>query len=84
MPEQNYRPVACDFHDRIEALATLRRHVHISHETDASGADAQALAEGVIVDIFTTSGKEEFLRLDDDTTIRLDRIVELRPADPGA
>lgn len=84
MPDRNYRPVACDFHDRIEALATTRRHVHITHESGPGGAESQASAEGVIVDIYTTSGKEEFLRLDDDTAIRLDRIVELRSVDPGA
>jgi Rho-binding antiterminator len=78
----SYAPVDCDFHDRLEALATTRRRVHIT----SRGADggAQESSEGVIVDIYTTPSKEEFLRLDDDTSIRLDRIVTVRRADSGA
>jgi Rho-binding antiterminator len=80
MSAMSYTPVDCDFHDRIEALATTRRRVQITHE---SGTDTQASAEGVIVDIYTESTKEEFLRLDDGTVIRLDRIRSMRRADSG-
>ena len=76
-----YTPIDCDFHDRIEALATTRRRVQITHESET---DTQASAEGVIVDIYTSSTKEEFLRLDDNTSIRLDRILSVRRADSGS
>lgn len=76
---QSYAPVDCDFHDRLEALATMRRKVII----DCRGADGDAreTVRGVIVDIYTTPSKEEFLRLDDGTAIRLDRILAVRSAD---
>lgn len=81
MTSPNYTPIDCDFHDRIEALATTRRRVHITHESET---DAQASSEGVIVDVYTAPSKEEYLRLDDQTTIRLDRILAIRRADSGA
>lgn len=81
MSIQNYTPIDCNFHDRIESLATLRRRVEVVHEDEA---DDEAVSEGVIVDLYTTPTKEEFLRMDDDTRIRLDRIVSIRRADSGA
>lgn len=74
-----YAPVDCDFHDRLEALATTRRRVHITSRNE-EGREQES-SEGVIVDIYTTPAKEEFLRLDDDTSIRLDRILTVRSAD---
>jgi Rho-binding antiterminator len=77
-----YTPVDCDFHDRLEALATTRRRVRITSRGAEEGG--QESSEGVIVDIYTTPSKEEFLRLDDDTSIRLDRILTVRRTDSGA
>jgi Rho-binding antiterminator len=76
--EQNgkYRPIACDFHDRLESLATLRRRVRLTLR------GGPAMAEGLISDIYTTADKQEFLRLDDGNEIRLDRILGVDPADP--
>jgi transcriptional antiterminator Rof (Rho-off) len=71
-----YRPIACEFHDRLEAFATLRRRVRLS----LAGEDA---AEGLIADIYTAADKQEFLRLDNGAEIRLDRILDVAPADPG-
>jgi transcriptional antiterminator Rof (Rho-off) len=71
-----YKPVACDFHDRLESFATLRRRVRLSLRDEA------ATAEGRISDIYTTADKEEFLRLDNGAEIRLDRILDAVPADP--
>jgi Rho-binding antiterminator len=74
MRAESYTPIDCSFHDRIEALATTRQRVAITHalETEAR------VSEGVIRDIWTAPTKEEFLRLDDGTEIRLDRILALR------
>lgn len=69
-----YRPIACDFHDQLEAYATLRRRVRLSLK------DGEA-AEGRIADLYTTADKQEFLRLDGGAEIRLDRIVAVAPAD---
>lgn len=74
--EEAYRPIACDFHDRLESLATLRRRVRLALRDGAA-------AVGRITDIYTTADKQEFLRLDDGTEIRLDRILAADPADSG-
>ncbi len=68
-PPEEYRPIACDFHDRLEAFATLRRRVRLTLR------DGSADAEGIIADIYTTPDKREFLRLDTGAEIRLDRIA---------
>lgn len=79
--EQNdaYRPIACDFHDKLEALATLRRRVRVLLK-DADGAGSASSVEGLIADIYTREDKREFLRLDGGMEIRLDRIVDVAPA----
>jgi Rho-binding antiterminator len=71
-----YEPIACDFHDRLEALATLRRRVRLS----LAAGDGEGLIEGRIEDIYTTESKEEFIRMDDGSAIRLDRIVSVDEA----
>jgi Rho-binding antiterminator len=76
----NYSPIDCNFHDRLEALATTRRRVVVVH----AGATGSKVSEGVIKDIWTKPTKEEFLSMDDGSEIRLDRIVTLRRADSGA
>jgi Rho-binding antiterminator len=76
----DYRPIACDFHDDLEAYAVAGRRVRILHApADAAepgkAASGPALcSEGRIRDISTNGQKEEFLILDDGTSIRLDRI----------
>ena len=73
-----YRPIACDFHDRLEAFSTLRQRVRLSlKDGDAVGEGASA--EGLIADIYTREDKREFLRLDNGAEIRLDRILDVAP-----
>jgi transcriptional antiterminator Rof (Rho-off) len=71
-----YQPVACDFHDQLEAFAVTRRRVRISHAPDnLPEKDLPEIRhEGLIKDIYTTDRKEEFLLMEDGTAIRLDRI----------
>ena len=77
-PNDAYRPIACDFHDRLEALATLRRRVRLTLK-DGDGGTGGASAEGLIADIYTREDKQEFLRMDDGTEIRLDQILGVSP-----
>jgi transcriptional antiterminator Rof (Rho-off) len=79
--ESAYHPIACDFHDDLEAYAVTKRRVRILHLVPpdplrSEGAfDLPLLRnEGRIQDIYTTADKEEFLRLDDGALVRLDRI----------
>jgi transcriptional antiterminator Rof (Rho-off) len=72
-----YQPIACDFHDRLESFATLRRRVRLS----LRDPDGTAAAEGRIEDIYTREDKQEFLRLDNGAEIRLDRITDIAPVE---
>lgn len=67
-----YRPISCEFHDRLEDLATLRRIVRIGYfsETGTRYRDA------VITDVFARAG-EEFVVLDASEHVRLDHLVEV-------
>jgi putative redox protein len=66
-----YRAVSCTFYDELEALATLKQPCLIIYRSDTG---AEASREGRIVDFFSVD-KAEFLKLDDDTTIRLDHLI---------
>lgn len=68
-----YHPISCEFHDRLEDLATLRKAVHIRFR-DESGADQQR--DAVITDVFARNG-EEFLSISNGELLRLDRLVEV-------
>jgi transcriptional antiterminator Rof (Rho-off) len=76
----DYRPIACEFHDDLEAYAVTGRRVRILHapadapEPGNGAAEPVLRSEGRIRDLFTNGKKEEFLTLDDGTSIRLDRI----------
>lgn len=73
-----YQPIACDFHDQLEAFATTRKRVRLALKSDPPNPASQAV--GRIADLYTTGSKEEFLRLEDGTEIRLDRILSIDDA----
>jgi Rho-binding antiterminator len=74
-----YKPVDCDFHDRLEELATLRQPARIAFR-DERGEVREA--EDRISDVYAADGVE-YIRMEGGEEIRLDRIerVEGRHAD---
>lgn len=68
-----YTPVSCDFHDEIESLATLRQACQIAYRNES---DETVEAEGRINDVYAEN-KADFLKLEDGTVIRLDRITSI-------
>lgn len=68
-----YVPVSCDFHDQLEALATLRQKCQIVYRTET---DEIIEAAGWIVDVYAAN-QADFLKLKDNTEIRLDRIISV-------
>jgi Rho-binding antiterminator len=68
-----YIPVNCDFHDELEALATLRQECQIVYH-NATNEVIEVCNR--IVDVYAAN-KADFLKLKDGTEIRLDRIVSL-------
>lgn len=65
-----YTPIDCSLHDRLEAIATLRRTVAIVVQ-DADGTRREIADR--LVDVFARSG-EEFVRTAGGEEIRLDRL----------
>jgi len=71
--ENPYRPISCDFHDILEAAATLRRMVHVEF---LGPADDTCQRHARIVDLVTRADGE-YMQLDSGESIRFDRIVSV-------
>jgi Rho-binding antiterminator len=69
----HYIPISCTFHDRLEAIATMRRPVRIDYRTPAG--DVQSIDAG-ITDLFATN-REEYVLLATGEAVRLDRLVRV-------
>lgn len=67
-----YRPINCEFHDVLEALATKRQSTTIAF-VDASGGDVQTRS-GAIVDVYARDGAD-WLQLSCGDVVRLDRVL---------
>lgn len=67
----SYEPVNCDFHDQLEALATLHQDCQVTYR-DQSGQSVEVQTH--IVDVYTKD-HAEFCKIQDGTEIRLDRIL---------
>lgn len=68
-----YKLVACSFHDELEAIATLRQIVPIVYR---DVEDQVQTVNSRIVDIYAANGAD-YLKLQDDTVIRLDYLVSV-------
>lgn len=66
-----YVPVLCEFHDRLEAIATMRKPVQVTF-TDTTGTVQQRVA--TISDVYTRDGAE-YLATGSGETIRLDHVI---------
>jgi Rho-binding antiterminator len=66
-----YFPVQCEFHDRLEAIATTRKAVRITF-TDTAGVVQQRVA--TILDVYARRGAE-YLSTGSGETIRLDQVL---------
>ena len=68
-----YQGVSCSFYDELEALATLHRICTIRYRTETGAATS---IESKIIDLYTAN-KSEFLKLQDETEIRLDHLISV-------
>lgn len=71
-----YIPIDCEFHDVLEAAATLRRNVAIDYRDDEGN---RRVVDARIADLFARDGAE-YMRLDDGSLIRLDKLVSIDDA----
>ncbi|MCH8568872.1 MAG: hypothetical protein LAT67_11435 [Balneolales bacterium] len=70
----NYEPIACRLYDELERIIIEKREVELVYETETGMLDAPQQRSARIVDIYTRD-KQEFIRLEDGTEIRLDRLI---------
>jgi len=70
--KQSYRSIGCSYYDQLEAYAVKRTRCSIVHRN----GESVGTSEGIIVNLFAKDSAE-FLKLDDGTVIRLDRIVSV-------
>jgi Rho-binding antiterminator len=69
----DYYLVDCDFHDQLEALATLRQMCQICYST-ITGEIVEVQSQ--IIDVYSAN-KADFLKLKDGTEVRLDHLVSV-------
>lgn len=73
MSEKKYQPIDCNYYDRLEAWATTQAECVLEYY----GPDDEAVTVTArIRDVYARSG-EEFLVLDNDLTLRLDRLIAI-------
>jgi Rho-binding antiterminator len=70
LPQRDYIPINCGFHDRLESWAVTRVDCEIEYYVD-DGEVEQLTSK--IKDVFSR-GSEEFVQLQTGQEIRLDRI----------
>lgn len=68
-----YTPVSCDFHDELEALATLHQACDLVYRNQDNHV---VEVHDLIVDVYAAN-KADFLKLKNGTEIRLDQIVSV-------
>lgn len=73
----DYRPISCSFHDRLESFAVLRVPCRIVF-LDADGTERECVAR--IHDVRVRDGAE-YLLVDGGPEIRLDRLRSVERAD---
>lgn len=67
----SYRQISCNYHDILESIAVLRESAIFIYE-DETGE--RITKKACISDVYSKN-KEEFVLLEDQTIIRLDRIL---------
>jgi Rho-binding antiterminator len=69
----DYSPISCEFHDRLEDIATLRKPTRIVFR-DTEGVEQQR--DATIADVYAKAGAEYAL-LGSGETLRLDQLIEV-------
>ncbi|QEF98257.1 hypothetical protein Mal15_23060 [Stieleria maiorica] len=69
--DEPYTPISCGFYDQLEILAMRKSPTTIRYR-DAEDHEQQITA--VVADVYSED-KQEWLKLDDGTIIRLDRLI---------
>ena len=71
--ETSYQPIDCNFYDKLEAWATLKKKCQVQYRSP-SGESKEG--SGRIMDLYSVD-KIEYLRLESGLEIRLDQIIQV-------
>jgi len=71
--QSDYCPIPCEFHDRLEGLATVRKLTCVRYR-DRDGVLQQR--DAIIADVFARAGAE-YVSLNSGEVLRLDQLVEV-------
>ncbi|MEP7128216.1 MAG: GNAT family N-acetyltransferase [Chitinophagales bacterium] len=71
--EPFYSSIDCNYYDELEAMATLKKAVEIIYRNDI-GVQIRTTE---VIKTFITKNKEEFLQLENNLTIRLDKLISV-------
>ena len=66
----DYIPVGCELQDKLEAISVRKLSSEITYDDSGNTVSAN----GKVVDIYADSGAD-YCKMDDGTTIRLDKIA---------
>ena len=69
-----YKPINCNFYDRLEALATLRKKIDLLY-LDEEGVKQQL--QGVLLQDLQTKEGVEYGHFSSGLVLRLDRIIKV-------
>ena len=69
----DYSPISCEFHDRLEDLATRRVRTSVRYRNEDGELQQR---DATITDVFNRAGAE-YVSLNSGETVRLDRLVEV-------
>lgn len=72
MKDEKYRPISCDFYDRLEEAATLKLNITLRYLQDGR----EKSVSGRITDLCVREGVE-WLSLDHGFTLRLDHLIAM-------
>lgn len=75
----DYRPIDCNFHDRLLHHATLREEVNLR----VRGGEGEEKEWRVVIRDVYTEHSEEYALLSNGERVRLDRIIGLNGMAPG-
>lgn len=71
--DEQYTPIGCSYYDQLELLAMHKSPTVLKYRDDQQ---AEQELHAVIVDVYSQD-KQEFIKLDDGQTIRLDRLISV-------
>lgn len=74
MKKTDYKPVDCSLHDTYEHHITLKTRLSISYLIN----DIEHTVQSRIKEIYTREG-EEFMVINEGDTVRLDKVLSIKP-----